>query len=497
MKKVFLFAAVAMLALVGCEKQNQSSLDFEDAKSEAKISGNLVYFADKAGTATEEVALANQRIYFQVEANKYADGAIGVKTFEAKTDANGAFTITVPMGSKAIAGKLLTDVIVIGEAPNRIFFKESELDITLNAGDNKVKKRIAEIDQVLTACQGSSVLKGKVSYNAGLVKKGDATEDGLVAAPEGLKVSIKVAYDDADKVLVALTKADGSYEYDVPVPAGKSLDAEIDLAQFEGKFTELFNNKPLALDAIFGLAAVEAAVVTDGKTVVKDLTAEALVKAEATTKTTKIPVALEINKTVEDFEKSTLEDYEKMIVGVKLDQEPMANQAVKLEFRHMDGTEVIGKLIYDVVTDKDGLVKQADYLVYDSWKFDDIDIVAVIDKFAVADFQHNYCVLGGLNKKGVWEDNTFEWDGAWGEGKGSKVTNHDEPESLAGTYELESGAQNFDGFFPVKIVAKAKITFPQSTIDEMLGSDDAADRNKEDGHLKYARGIKYTAGVAY
>ncbi len=496
MKKVFLFAAMAMLALVGCEKQNQSSLDFEDAKNEAKVSGTLVYFADKAGAATEEVALANQRIYFQVEATEYADGAIGVKTFEAKTDANGAFEITVPMGSKAVSGKLLTDVIVLGEAPNRIFLKETDLAITLNAGDNKVKKRIAEIDQVLTACQGNAILKGKVTYNAGLVKKGDATEDGVVAAPEGLKVSIKVAYDDADKVLIALTKADGSYEYNVPVPAGQTLAADIDIDQFEGKFTEMFNNKPLALDAIFGLAAIENANLTDGKTEVKDLEAVAIVKAEATSKTTKIPVALEINKTVEEFVYSDVEDYENIIVNVKRGEEPMANQAAKLEFRHMDGTEVIGKLIYDVVTDKDGLVKQADYLVYDSWKFDDINIVVVIDKFAVNNYEQNYCVMGEM-KKGKWEASEFEWVGAWGKGKGSKATNYDESQLLAATYELESGAQKFDGFFPVKIVAKAKVTLPQSSVDELLGTDDSADKNKEDGNLKYSRGLDYTAGVAY
>ena len=97
MKKFFLFAAVAMLALVGCEKQNQSSLDFEQVQQSAKISGTLVYFADKAGSATVETPIANQRIFFQVDGGQYANGANGSKQFEATTGADGSFEIVVPI----------------------------------------------------------------------------------------------------------------------------------------------------------------------------------------------------------------------------------------------------------------------------------------------------------------------------------------------------------------------------------------------------------------
>ena len=126
MKKFFLFAAAAMLALVGCEKQNQSSLDFGDVSKSAKISGTLVYFADKAGTATVETPVAGQRIYFLVAANKYAENAGGNQQFEATTKEDGSFEIVVPTGSKSINGKLLTDVIALGEGADRIFLDKTE-----------------------------------------------------------------------------------------------------------------------------------------------------------------------------------------------------------------------------------------------------------------------------------------------------------------------------------------------------------------------------------
>ena len=502
MKKLFLCAAVAMLALVGCEKQEQSSLSFEDAKTDAKITGTLVYYADKAGAATEEIALANQRVYFQVAANQYATGAIGVKSFEATTDADGVFTITVPMGSKAINGTLLTDVIVIGEAPNRIFLDETQQPITLNAGDAKVKKCVAPINDALTACQGTATLQGKVTYNAGLVKKGDATEDGIVAAPADLKVSVRVPYSTVnageDRTLITRTKADGSYVLEVPVPAGKAVaGAEIDLDQFQGKFTEMFNNKPLEVDAIFGLAAVENADLTDGKVVEKPLLATALSKAEATAKNTMIPVALELTMTVEDFEYSKTEDEEKKIVKSIIGEAPFASRAAKLEFRHKVDGKVVGKIIYDVTTDKEGLVKQAEYAVYDNWKFDEIEIVAVIDKFAVNNYEHYFRQVGVV-KSGTYKPNNFDPATYWGEGTKNSVKNYYESQDdLEGPYELESAAQKYDGFFPVKIVAKALFTMPQSSVDKLIGVGDKDLDEDGKGNLLYDSGIKYTAGVAY
>ena len=503
MKKLFLCAAVAMLALVGCEKQEQSSLSFEDAKTDAKITGSLVYYADKAGANTEEVKLANQRVYFQVAANQYATGAIGVKSFEATTDADGVFTITVPMGSKAITGDLLTDVIVVGEAPNRIFLDETKQTITLNAGDAKVKKCVAPINDALTACQGTATLSGKVTYNAGLVKKGDATEDGIVAAPGDLKISVRVPYSSVnageDRTLIGRTKADGSYEMEIPVPAGKAIaGADIDIDQFAGKYTEMFNNKPLEVDAIFGLAAVENANLTDGKVTEKNLNAVAITKAEASEKNTMIPVALELSMTAEDLKYSTTKNEESKVEKSILDKVPYANKAAKIEFRHMDKGSVVGKIIYDVNTDKKGLVAQANYAVYDSWKFDDIDIVVIIDKFAVSNYEHFFREVGEVNSKGEYKANTFDPVTYWGKGSGKSVENHyDSQTDIAGTYKLESAAYKYDGFFPVKIVAKATFSLPQSSVDALIGVGHTDLDQDDKGNTLYDSGINYVAGVEY
>jgi uncharacterized lipoprotein NlpE involved in copper resistance len=56
MKKFFFFAAAAMLALVGCEKQVQSSLDLDKVEKEATVSGTLVAYVNAPGQATQTVA---------------------------------------------------------------------------------------------------------------------------------------------------------------------------------------------------------------------------------------------------------------------------------------------------------------------------------------------------------------------------------------------------------------------------------------------------------
>ena len=458
MKKFFLFAAVAMMALVGCEKQNQSSLDFKDVKQSAKVSGTLVYVADKAGAASQEIALAGQRVYFLVTADKYADNADGNQIFEATTAEDGSYSITVPTGSKTINGNLKTDIIAIGEEGNRIFLAETDEAIALNAGDAKVKKTVAPIDEVLTACQGTATLKGKITYNAGVVEKGGVKEDGKVAAPAGVTVRTIVKYDPADdtkdRAFVTKTTGEGTYEIKLPVQAAAAgVAVDIKVAQFAGKFTEDFNNKLLTVDAIFGQAAAENDALTDGEVTTHNIDlGEPLSKAEALTKNTKIVVKGELKLTVEEPKYSTVEKHEDEILSItKNGSTPYTTKvnggAFEIHLIHNEGKPDESSIIYSCNTEseKSGKFNQ-EVAVYDSWKLSDINIYIVIKKFMTKDFPH-YFKIAKYKNDGKWDS----FPNVWYIWKTTNPENYTDSQKCEGTYELEAGPYQADGFFDVNV----------------------------------------------
>ena len=503
MKKFFLFAAVAMMALVGCEKQNQSSLDFADVKQSAKISGTLVYVADKAGAASQEIALAGQRVYFLVAADKYADNAAGNQIFEATTAEDGSYSITVPTGAKTINGNLKTDIIAIGEEGARIFLAETDEAIALNAGDAKVKKTVAPIDPVLTACQGTATLKGKISYNAGVVEKGSVKEDGLVAAPAGVTVRIIVKYapGDAsrDRAFVTKTAADGSYEAKLPIQAADAKNCEVNIAQFNGKFTEEFNNKLLSKDAIFGLLAAQNAGLKDGEVTILDIVADRINVTDPTSKNTKIVVKGELKVTVEEPKYSTTKDHEEEIVSITKDgaaayTNKINGGAFQIQLVHNEGKADESSIIYDcnVESDKSGKFNQ-EVAIYDAWKLDDVKIYIIIKKFVTKDFPHYYKIAKYKNN-GDWEaflDVWYVWTSK------TNQTSYTDSQKCEGTYELKSEAFVADGFFDVNVgTQKAKFEMsPDFKNTQLLGVGLVVDGQNldedADSHQIYGGGHTY------
>lgn len=116
MKKVFLFAAVAALALVGCNQQ-QSELEFDEAKlaeNSAVVKGKVQYTQQAKnadGTISESVrGVAGATVVLGVNNADYSDGAAGKTYYEVKTAEDGSFEFkNIPAGEKAINAEL--DVI--------------------------------------------------------------------------------------------------------------------------------------------------------------------------------------------------------------------------------------------------------------------------------------------------------------------------------------------------------------------------------------------------
>jgi hypothetical protein len=399
---------------------------------------------------------------------------------------------------KEIAGQLKTDVIVLGEAPNRIFLKESSKDFTLNAGDAKVAKRVIDIDPVLTACQGTAVLKGQVTCAAGVVKKGDVYEDGVTTAPAGVKVMITAKYEDGDRTLLAETKADGTYSYNVPVPAGKSVEAtKIDLAQFEGKYTKEFNNQLTEYDAIYGLAAADKATLEDGKTVVKDLKATAVSTIEPTSKTTTFKVKGEVKLAAEEVEYYTETGQTSYVKQVNSGSSEFTSkeanggafQIILVYNEGIDGKEQ--KLIYDLnASSKDGKFEQ-EVTIYDSWNFSDVKIYVKVKKYAVSNYVHYYQTADYVGSK--WN----KWPGAWSDVLAKK--NYIEDQPCLGTHELKSAAFTYDGFYDVNVGTLVTTFTMQSDFakNELRGVNNVVDGIKIDydpadqSHQIYGGGISY------
>lgn len=497
MKKFFLFAAVAMLALVGCEKQNQSSLDFEQVQQSAKISGTLVYMADKAGAATVETPVAGQRIFFQVAGGQYATGAEGSKQFEATTKEDGSFEIVVPTGAKSINGDLKTDVIVLGEGANRVFLDETSKNIDLVAGDAKVEKRIAAINNTLTACQGTATVKGTITYNAGIVEKDGAKETGFVNAPAGTKVTITVAYDDAVKALVTTTKADGTYSYEVPVPAASALPIEVAVAQFAGKYTDEFNNGLLTVDAVFDAAPVTGISATDGEVTKADITAIPSDIDMPKTKNTKVKVKGEWLVEAEVFEYGTGDEAKKiksLDKGTKKYTPELNGGAFELILTNTnEGTAIT----YDLKVDENGKF-ETEVAIYDSWNFNDVEITTRIKKFVNSEFSHYYMKYYKSPSTSKAES---EWEAVAAPGKWQDWTDKDNftnqygTQSCEGTYEAEEQAipLKYDGFFAVKVDNTLKFSMSADAKAALLGvakgdNDKMKDKDGNE-HTIYGGGI--------
>lgn len=108
MRKIF-FVALATLALVGCQNQSQSQLDFDDVSGKAVVQGYVYVDRGFKQDGTTLVAVNEPaegcEVVVKVPYQEYdANATSGDKMFTAVCDANGFYTIEIPVGQAAIAG---------------------------------------------------------------------------------------------------------------------------------------------------------------------------------------------------------------------------------------------------------------------------------------------------------------------------------------------------------------------------------------------------------
>ena len=100
--------AVAIVALTSCQNE-QSQLDFADVEGKAVVQGYVYidkgYIQDGDNYVVKSLPAEGCAVLVKVPYTKYdADAAAGDKFFEGVCDANGFYTIEVPVGQSAITG---------------------------------------------------------------------------------------------------------------------------------------------------------------------------------------------------------------------------------------------------------------------------------------------------------------------------------------------------------------------------------------------------------
>lgn len=477
----------------------------------AHIKGTLVFDAAQAGINTEVDTLANQRVYFIVNANLYDGNAnpTDKRSFEATTDAHGQFDITVPAGAKQITGELKTDVIKLAlEGGKTIYLKETSKIFDLYAGDNKFDKIICYVDELLSACQGRAQVNGRVVYDPGIISKSGHKEKGVLAAV-GANVCLLARYDKANlsdelgtdsvKLFTVKTDKDGFFTQEIPVSNDntKAVDVEVTVSNFDAEFVDEINGKEVHRAAKFAKTAAIVVALKDGDFKKAAEAGKDVIEldqvwiAPITSENTEINIKGEILLAAEELTYGT-GDYANQITGVKFGNVPYANKinngAFQLEVRHVVAGEIKSTLIYDLNTDAAGKFTHT-AVVNDEWKSSDIQIVLKIKKFVYNKYEHFY-QTAKLKKDGSVDEAPC-W-GVWN--SKTKFDDRSEAQDCTGTYEFESAAFGWDGMFDVNM-GKLQAAFTMSTDfanNELLGSDDSAERNQNDlGEVIYTGGIKY------
>ena len=108
----FCMAALLFVGLVGCEKPEQSELDFADLQDTAYVMGHITYSLGQDMESNDYVAevikpAIGRKIYVEVPLSSYSAGAQGNKIYTGVVDSLGNVKIAVPVKSEGISGATL------------------------------------------------------------------------------------------------------------------------------------------------------------------------------------------------------------------------------------------------------------------------------------------------------------------------------------------------------------------------------------------------------
>jgi hypothetical protein len=502
MKKFFLFAAVAMLALVGCEKQTQSGIELNDVKGEAIVKGRLIDYFNEPGKATEAVNFSGVRVYVTISAGDFVSDGEGNIAFNDTTKADGSFEIPVKVGAKAMKAKINTESFFVMQGERKIYYEAIHQDLNndLNAGDGyDVTSEVAPTkDAVLNATVGDAKVKGTLKYNIGIPAEGKGVES-VVPAAEGEKLFAIVKYfagepQEIEKRFALTVGKNGVFEGAIPVEeAGNDFKIEVPQSFRDNYGAKNAKGERISVTASYEYPATDAGHLTAGQVT----TLEAIVlkgtPEEIVTKNTKFTVKGKINLAAEVFTYADDKDNDgnkSKINGTEKGKKaytPNVNGG-KFQLRvsykdNIDGKDVEGQINYDLVVSDKGTYSQ-EVAIYDTWALDKVKLEIFVNEFAVENFTHYYYNYQ-YKEDDSWKKNDKGWCD-WSKSDGMKES-YAQTQKCVGVYGQEDaiGAGKPNKFFDVTVDAEIPFRMTQDSYKALKGVGTADIDVVKDGSKEY------------
>lgn len=369
-KNGILLTALALLAMVGCENPEQSTLDFEEIGNKATISG--VVTINKDGNQTSIVPMAGSSVRAEVNYSEYSSTSTGVKVFEATTNENGEYTLEIPVGTKAIAVTVQPQVLTVDGV---WYTAPRSKEMTLTTGKKVTTNFLLAADVDIA---GEATVKGQVLYNAGYKKVG--TEFVL---ENGYANGVSVVLTDADYVFETTTNAQGEYSLVVPVKKDGSTYT-LTTREFEATYNDLIDGELFPITRHYASAMELVSVANKDVKTVK-VTLNDYDEDDVTTRNQELKIEglVTIAKEKKVYDDTTNPDPD--LMHLESDKKEPATTKVTVTITNTSDNR---RVVYNIDKLNEGAFNITAKL-YDDWALTDCEVTVIADSY-VAEFAHFY-----------------------------------------------------------------------------------------------------------
>lgn len=266
MKTKFTLIALLMgLFLASCEK-SESYLELDKVNGSATIQGVVTYNQGERLVSGQVVMfkqpLANAEVVVSVNYSEYQDGSEGVKKYTTTTDANGKYSVDVPVGLKTIKASVgvksfmaeyYSYDLVIGETKVNALYEVAEpeeVELTANdlewvAVEMTSEQDNTSIDKGIKVSVAGRVL---ATYEKTIRNKDDDEIEDIEPDTKAVEVDaiVKFINSTTNEELNYLVKTNASGEYSVTADLFtrwdlKDVTCKVETKPFLGEFKHWYD----------------------------------------------------------------------------------------------------------------------------------------------------------------------------------------------------------------------------------------------------------------
>lgn len=247
---------IGLFMLASCQKE-QSELTLSSLPSQATITGTLKYDAGAYKSADNtlltgyELPAANRTISVTIATSQYVSGtAQGDQYFTATTDAEGKFSINIPVSNKEISATvsvvpfyadyyLESTNLTTVTFSNALYKVAAGQPVTLSQNDVEVVELVAECEYVpydiefnqTVTVNGAAVVDAFVSDNAGGWNEGTAPFASqpvfVTASVDGYKIKMQATTDALGNYTVNMNLPSDCWDYPSSVTFNTSIESTL------------------------------------------------------------------------------------------------------------------------------------------------------------------------------------------------------------------------------------------------------------------------------